>query len=403
MYIIYMELTEQMKEYLEMNALYETLPNTGIIHDIPENMDLSIDNFHFNFSIAGARLFIYGNSDISYNIYFVDNDTNTIKNIFKVKPNNWVASYEEYYVNWRIDVLPEGADISETKSFIQDLYNKHVLVKINTSALGDNIAYIPVIEEFRKKHNCKVSVMTLYPDYVNLFKPYKNINFVAPDAELKNVEYKYGIGWYGEGAVSKRNKRDCRDISLQQIAGDVLGIELDKDIPFLNVNTTMPVIKDNYVVISPFSTAQMKLWNNDRWQDIVDYLNSKNIKTVVIGKGDNYLNNVIDYTGTQSIMMLRNIIFHSKFGIYLPSGLSWLNWSMNKDTIMITGISESYCEFKNNIHRVEPIDSSCKGCFNNKNIIFDKYKWEHCVNIDKFECTKKISLDQVIEKIDMLL
>ncbi len=400
-----MELTEEMKEYLEQISMYETIPNTGVIQTIPENMDLSIDNFHFNFSMAGARLFIYGNSDISYDIYFVDNDTNTIKSFFKIKPNNWVASYEEYYVNWRIDVKLEGADISETKSFIQDLYDKHILVKINTSALGDNIAYIPVIEEFRKKHKCKVSVMTLYPDYMNLFKPYKNINFVAPNAALQNIEYKYSIGWYGEGKVGKMNKRDCHDISLQQIAGDALGIELNNiDVPFIKVNTTMPVIKGDYVVISPFSTAQMKLWNNDRWQDIVNYLYTKNISTVVIGKGDNYLENVIDYTGTQSLSMLRNIIHHSKFGIYLPSGLSWLNWSMDKDTIMITGISESYCEFKNKIHRIEPVDSSCKGCFNNKSIIFDRFDWNHCVNLtEKFECTEKISLDQVIEKIDMLI
>jgi autotransporter strand-loop-strand O-heptosyltransferase len=398
------DISENMKAYLEHTEQYEDVPLSGIIFDkdIPSNIDLTEDQFHFNFSLSGARVFIYGDSDNVYDIYMVDNDTNIIRNVFKCKPNNWVASHEDYYVNWRIDIKKEEDNIESMQSFIQNLNDKHVYIKIETSALGDNIAFIPVIEEFRLRHNCKITVSTLYKDYQDLFKPYKYINFVDPTSHVSDVHYRYFIGWYGTGIANKRNKRNCHDISLQQIAGDVLGIEVETEFMFKDVKTTIPVITGEYVIISPFSTAQMKLWNNDKFQEIVDYLNSKAIRTVVIGMGTNYLENVIDYTGKQSLYMLRNLIYHSIYGIYLPSGLSWLSWSMGKNTVMISGISKDHCEFKNLIYRIEPEDKKCFGCFNNSKIIFDKYNWDHCINDEKFICTKQIGFEQVKNVIDSI-
>ena len=61
------------------------------------------------------------------------------------------------------------------------------------------------------------------------------------------------------------------------------------------------------------------------------------------------IENVLDWTGDKPLLERMNQIHHSEFYIGLGSGLSWLNWGLNKFTYMINGFSRDGHEFSNNI------------------------------------------------------
>jgi hypothetical protein len=93
----------------------------------------------------------------------------------------------------------------------------------------------------------------------------------------------------------------------------------------------------------------------------------------------------------------------SKLFIGLGSGLSWLAWSTGIDTILISGFSEPYAEFKATERIIN--ENVCHGCFNN--VKLDPSDWNWCPsfkNTDKqFICTKEISPTQVIDAINKVL
>jgi len=47
-----------------------------------------------------------------------------------------------------------------------------------------------------------------------------------------------------------------------------------------------------------------------------------------------------------------NYLQHSEFFIGISSGLSWLSWSLNVPTILISGFSEEYTEPITNVERI---------------------------------------------------
>jgi hypothetical protein len=57
-----------------------------------------------------------------------------------------------------------------------DLEGKKVFIAIDSRSLGDNLAWIPYVEEFRNKHNCTVVCSTFW----NKILDYPEIEFVEP-------------------------------------------------------------------------------------------------------------------------------------------------------------------------------------------------------------------------------
>lgn len=102
----------------------------------------------------------------------------------------------------------------------------------------------------------------------------------------------------------------------------------------------------------------------------------------------------------QMIIEMRSAAFFVGVG----SGLSWLAWACDIPVVLISGFSEKYTEFK--CERVGQNDSKvCSGCFNRSKIDSDNWNW--CPDFSgterRFECTKEISSENVINSIKNIL
>ena len=176
-------------------------------------------------------------------------------------------------------------------------------------------------------------------DYLFLDSPllgfnFPNLRFSSPGIRESGTLAVFGLGWYDE---TDRNihKRDPRTISLQQVAGDILGLDITGDVNFPAVPPTFrgtkPNIEGKYVCLAMDSTANAKHWHHpEGWQKVVDHLNSIGYKVVVIQKQSTNLIGIIDKTGDIDILDRVIDIHHSDFLIGIGSGLSWLAWSLHK-------------------------------------------------------------------------
>lgn len=406
------KISNKQKEILKKNIERENLPKRGKNeNNLSSVNDSNEDSFYFNFLSGGARVELNGKSNKKYQIKFFNRETGELlKEFADVVVGEWVQADQEYFIPWVIQIESvKDNNEADVKTYTIDLTGKNVFIAFESSALGDTIAWMPVVEEFRKKHKCNVTVSSFHNE---MFKDiYPEINFVERGTPIQGMHFSYRNGWFGSGHASNRNPYDCHTRNLQQVAMDILGIKWE-DVgelrPQLKLSNSPRKIKQKYVAITTCSTAQFKYWNHaGGWQSIVNYLVTKGYQVVNIGKQPNVLHNVINATGQLPMDDLLNVLQNAEFFIGLPSGLSWLNWALGKKTIMITGISEHFCEFQEDMYRVEnKAEGICRGCFNNPKYTFDKFQWLYCpifANTSKhFECTKTITPDMVKKTIALV-
>lgn len=349
------------------------------------------------------------NTEESFNVQFIDKSTNLIKYQCDLKHGWWGACNFTYYVPFNILVKNKKEEV--ILNYDLNLKNKKVLIEYDANSLGDQLAWMPMTEQFRKQHDCDLHVK--FPLNYLFENKYPDIKFVSNSDSHYFATYK--LGWYVDaktGINQDRHKADPRKMPLQKVASDYLGLKYNPERPLLDFKVTTRPIDKKYVVIATQSTAQAKYWNRkDGWQQVIDYLKSINYEVICIdkhkifGNGENYVNfmpqNALDYTGDRPLHERINQLYHADFFIGLPSGLSWLSWALNKPTILISGFSYPYTEF-NTPYRVQNYDV-CTGCWNDD--LFDKGNWKWCPKPNKkedFECSKAITSEMVINTIDKL-
>ena len=307
-------------------------------------------------------------------------------------------------------------EVFEKDRIIQDVTNQCYIVNngikekyficLDSKSLGDNLAWMPYAEEYRKKHNCEVVVSTFWN---NLFeKEYPEIEFMGRGKVVHNINKQYNIGWYAPWDPNK-NPNDFRTIPLQQTASDILGLDYKEIKPKIAIPDNSRNIKGKYICIGMHSTCQSKYWNYPNgWQEVVDYLNEKGYKVVHISKergtymGNIPPNGIIDKTGEISIEDRIVDIKYADMFIGIGSGLSWLSWAVGTPTILISGFSKSFCEPTEGIERLF-VDSVCNGCFNDPNIQFDPGDWNWCPRDKDFECSRSITPEMVIRSINKII
>jgi len=320
------------------------------------------------------------NKNFIYKIDFINNDNGKIIKSCYTNSNRYVFGERQWFTNWLINIYDECGILVHTDIF--NLYNKVVFIKFDAFALGDNISWIPYVEEFRKKHNCKVICSTFYNE---IFKNcYSDILFVKPNTTIDNVYAQYYIG-----ANNDNNLKYCpinvNNNSLQHVAEKTLGFDCGELKPNLLPNIQNHLsrkIKEKYICISEYGSDIKKHWKEkDGWQRLVDYLNNKGYKVLVISKEKTNLNNIIDLTGDYSLMERMNDLYYCDFFIGVSSGLSWLSWSLNKHVVMISDVTPYWHEFQSDITRV------CKNSLGWVDYSSEDYS----------------SFEEVIEKIDKLI
>lgn len=348
----------------------------------------------------------------SFHVTFYNSDDNTIKYETDLKHNWWGSCNFTYYIPYEVHIKDNKTnELVETYKF--NLKNKKVLVEYESFSLGDQLAWMPIIEQFRKKHECDLYVKL---PLKNIFESkYPEIKFVNHNKYVSDAFATYKLGFYVDenGTNNDRCKSDPRKQPLQKIASDYLGLPYEPELPLIDFKVKERPLKKRYVTIATQSTCQAKYWNNKGgWEKVVEYLKSKNFEVIcidkhkVFGNGKDYVNNMpsnaLDYTGDKPLEDRMNQIYHSEFFIGLPSGLSWLAWAVKKPVVLISGFSYPYTEFETP-YRVQN-HSVCTGCWNDS--LFDKGDWKWCPKSDKreeFECTKQITPKMVIDVIDQLL
>ena len=352
--------------------------------------------YHF---CDGAYLEVLGTGRSEYKVMFIDQDTNKIIYETQFTPNHWAKPNLKYFVNWLIKVIKvnTGEVIFEHKINLKD---QRVFIIIDSKAMGDTLAWFPYVEEFRKKHECKVIVSTFWND---LFKDnYPEIEFVEPGSTVQNLYALYKIGAYDNDY--ERNKINWRSVPLQKVAADILGLEYTEIRPVISDKINKREIDGKYVVISQHSTFQAKFWMYPKgWQMIVDYLNSIGYKVVVVSTQPPLdVINIIDKTGpNRTIFDTINVIKRADLFIGISSGPSWIAWALNVPTILISGYSTEWAEMQDCIRILDK--TKCNGCFNDMTLPLDRGNWNWCPRNKDFECTKSIHPYWVIDSIKKIL
>jgi autotransporter strand-loop-strand O-heptosyltransferase len=369
-------------------------------------VDSTLD-FKFSFDY-GPKIDCSGNDKSQKaEIKFRERGSENYIYVGETQPGLFTTLFRKWFTPWIIEGWKDSKKIYEV-DFEEYLKGKKVCVSIDSGSLGDTLAWVPVIKKFGEKYDLDLYITNFWCNLLVHFFP--NTKFSHPGYREQGTSAVFGVGWYDE---EDRNyhKRDPRSISLQQVAGDILGVEVNQDIMPDEISAVIRnserQIDGKYVCIATESTANAKHWHYENgWQNVVDYLNSLGYKVVVIHKQHNTLQNVIDKTGYLDIFNRVIDLYHADFFIGIGSGLSWLAWYLNKPVIMISGFSMPFCEFSNKNYRV--INRNvCHGCFNDTAHKFDRGDWNWCPRQKDtprfFECSYQITPQMVQEKINLII
>jgi autotransporter strand-loop-strand O-heptosyltransferase len=347
---------------------------------------------------------IKGESNSKFKVEFYD-ESGRCHYSEELSSNHWIRLNREYFTKWNTKIWESGKLIYDNTL---DLKGKKVFITLESSSLGDTLAWVPYIREFKDKHKCHLVVSTFMN---NLFRDtYPDIEFVEPGTGVSGLYAMYKLGWFykdGEFNLS-RNPNDFRIMPLQKTASDILGLEYKETRALLKFPNGK---REKKVGIGIHSTAQAKYWNNPTgWQEVVDYLKLKGYDVVLYSReNDGYMGNnhpvgIRKFESDGTIESVINDMATCEFFVGLGSGLSWLSWSIGLPTVLISGFSQEYSETTTDTYRV--INKSvCHGCFNSHRL--DSGDWNWCPiykNTERqFECTKEITSQMVIEKINEVI
>ena len=376
---------------------------------------MSTLDFNVNF-INGPTLEIKNSTNTEYNVEFIDQSNDVVHYKTQLKSNHWASSSFQYFIDWKIIVKDLNGNLIH--EHLYNAENQRVFINFESKAIGDTLAWFPYVKEFQDKHKCQVIVSTFHN---NFFKEkYPELIFSDKGSVVHNLYAQYNIGWFYEKNDKINYFKNPTNFRLQTLAKtctSILGLEYKEIKPLLSFKNIGSTIEGDYVVIAPHGSAHAKYWNySGGWQTIIDYLNSKGYKVVIITKeplGDEWhdsklggtLINLLDKTGDYSLANRANDIMNSKAFIGIGSGLSWLSWALNIKTILISGFSEDYSEMES-CERISPtLPNVCKGCYNYQRLDAGDWEWcpEHKDTFRQFECTKSILPSTVINSINQQL
>jgi len=372
------------------------------------NPIVNIDNKVIVNFVKGAFLEIKGSKKAEYKVEFIDNKTGKIKFSTTIGNNCWCKCNIEYFVEWKIVIYENNKLWYE---YIYNAKNTRVYISLDSRALGDSLSWFPYVDEFRKKHNCKVVVSTFMNDmFIN---QYPELEFVTPGTNVTDLYAMYSVGlFYNEdGTVNGlKNPIDPKHQTMQKMCTDILGLEYTEIKPKIKERKLHIDPNLKQVCIGAFGTAQSKFWNNPTgWQDVVDWLNNRGYTVKLLSKeGDDYMGNKLPNGIIQHpngpLELVMDEMLKSKAFIGIGSGLSWLSWGLKVPTVLISGFSYDWAEMQDCIRIAAP-KGKCEGCFNRVKLDPSDWNWcpDHKGTERQFECTKSITSEMVIKELEKFL
>ena len=281
--------------------------------------------------------------------------------------------------------------------------------------LGDSIGWMGHVERYQKATGDQVDVFCKFNDIFGA----KNINIYPRSSPLiqDTYDHSFVIDYYGwERPPHLTNEvKDIQEGGSIQMASEILGFEeIDEVKPILKFKFKNIKLKRPMVSMASLSTMQQRLWTlKGGWNKVVSYLKQRRIDVVSLDQHTQFgagisSGDIPAYTPIPSAsknktgLPLRTVasyINKSLFFMGLSGGLSWLAWALNQPVVMVVGpISERY-HFKNPY--IIQNKNVCHACWDNHDMVASDWYW--CPENKDFECTRQITPEMVIEKIDLIL
>lgn len=327
--------------------------------------------------VAGSPSISIENSEYDYiNVALTDHYENKTYNGQLNKSNNFsLVGPKQWYGDWEIILYNPSEKQIYTEKF--NPKNKTVFIKSDARALGDNLAWIDYIDQFRIKHDCNVICSTFWNELFT--ESYPNLMFVKPNTRIDNVYAQYYIGTHNTSNPIYQPSLYLNN-PLQKIAADILGLDYKESIAKIKLPTYLP--KKKQITLSEYASLRVKEWNVvGGWQAIVDYFNSIGFEVVVISKEPSYLKNVTNKSGDIPLEDRIKDMYQSQYHVGLSTGLSWLAQSCGTHTFLISDFTPPNHEIQSNTTRIYNENSSRQ-------------------IISYSEVTSPVTLDHVLHKIE---
>lgn len=374
-------------------------PTNVQIQDQTRSCSLPGVAFQANFR-DGAYLQVIGTSEEEFDVQILDKSTNKCVFKCKLKCGMWARTKSKFFRDYQIVVKRANGDIAYQHDY--DPAGKTVFVPIVSKQLGDTIAWMPYVEEFRKKWNCHVICST---SFNKLFQSvYPEIEFRERDTYDHTGAYAcYRMGWYDD---SIHNPNNARTRPLQASAADILGIDFAEMRPRLAFTPGPRPLAKKYVCIATAGMGRFKMWNHPGgWASIVALLKIWGYEVVSISR-EGFTEAETIQLGKVPMPELMNWIHHSELVIGLSSGLSWLSWALRKHVVMISNFTVDGHEFVEDCTRITNV-AACHGCWNDTSCARDHKDWNWCPRLKgterMFECHTSITPEMVADRLEPLL
>jgi autotransporter strand-loop-strand O-heptosyltransferase len=311
----------------------------------------------------------------------------------------WTSCSIKYYIPWTIKINGEVVE-----KF--NLDNKKVLIKFESKSIGDTLAWSPYSIELMKQRNCKVILSTFHNEWFEGSENYKDIKFIKPGQSV-DCDVIYKIGWFKDKEKGWKNPslspNQVNLIPLQQTITDILGLEFKEVNHGLKFKPGKRPIKNKYVVFGPQSTAGCKEWVLDNWIELSKLLKLKGYEIMILSL-NKYNIDGVQVNNTRDWDEVMNCLHHSEFFVGLSSGLSWMNWALNKTTVMIAGFTKDDHECQTNVIRIS--NDVCIKCWNDPVLVFDAGDWNWCPvyqnTLRQHICQKSITPLQVFNSLPII-
>ena len=316
-----------------------------------------------------------------------------------LESNHWYAPSRKWHTDWLVKIYHNGSLYEELR---WTLSGEEVLVQFDSSSLGDTLAFMGQMEQFKKQHGISKLLVRTHKNWLFNQDWYRSrgIEIIDDYGQKARVQMQVGVYYSLEEPWDpNKHKYDWRLQPLAKIAADRLGIDYIENRPMLASEFFGEFdANKKSIVIATKSTAQAKYWNHPTgWQDLVNHWNKEGYEVKHASKEGTDLEGVEQLP--EDLVDVAQAIRDSRMFIGISSGLSWFAWALDVPVVIISGFTDPYVEFKDaiyvNNHNV------CHGCWGAH--AFDKGDWNWCPNWKgtrrQFECTKTITAEDVINKI----